>query len=105
MYKKLKHIKKGLLFIVIVNPLCFLFSQEWDIIYSIDDLEKMAKGASSPAVKIAYYLGGVLALFALARIWKKVQEGDDAMYKIVGAWISALFIYLAGVWVVDKYVM
>jgi formate hydrogenlyase subunit 3/multisubunit Na+/H+ antiporter MnhD subunit len=85
---------------------CFVYGQKkWKVINSVEEMEEIARSASEPAVIIAYYLGGAFALFSLINVFKGVQQGDDETSRKAGGWLVALCVYLAGIWIVDKFIL
>ena len=73
--------------------------QSWETIDSIEEMETMAKNASSPAFTIAYLMGGVMAVFGLINLFKGVQSGDANNYTAARGWLTAFVFYLFGIWV------
>lgn len=78
--------------------------QSWDTIDSIEEMERMAKNASSPAFTIAYLFGAVMAVFGLINLFKGIQSGDANNYTAARGWLAAFFFYLFGIWVVKSFI-
>lgn len=88
---------------VLMSPLLMGF-QKFKPIMSIDEVETIAKNSQQHAFSIAYLSAGVIAVFALTKLWKGMHEGNNESSKAARGWLTAFFFYLFGIFLIQKFI-